>query len=127
MYSFYTFFFDLFTSQTGAYMDTFCWNSCTGLAAVPAPCVHFFAASCWPGKGAFPRRYRWEYVLFVVYIIRRISSENWKKELTSSQLFSNLRLARTGSIAKNNCQTSKQSRKLSWITPAHDRYLAYQD
>lgn len=87
MYRFYTFFFDLLASQTGAYMDTFCWNSCTGLAAVPAPCVHFFAASCWPGKGAFPRRYRWEYVLFVVYIIRRISSEKEKGTHVLSVVF----------------------------------------
>ncbi len=29
-------------------------------------------------------------MIFVVYMMRRISSENWKKELTSSQLFSQL-------------------------------------
>ena len=31
--------------------------------------------------------------LFVVYMMRRMSSENWKKELTSSQLFSQLLIA----------------------------------
>ena len=32
-------------------------------------------------------------MMFVVYMIRRISPENWKKELTSSQLFSQLLIA----------------------------------
>ena len=33
-------------------------------------------------------------MMFVVYMIRRMSSGNWKKELTSSQLFSQLLTAR---------------------------------
>ena len=32
-------------------------------------------------------------MMFVVYMIRRMSSGNWKKELTSSQLFSQLLMA----------------------------------
>src|SRR5699024_1550167 len=32
-------------------------------------------------------------IILVVYIILRISSENWKKELTSSQFFSQLLMA----------------------------------
>ncbi len=72
-------------------------------------CVHFFVTFWLARYSIFSRdmslgntlfvlvtfRY-WRFspsMMFVVYMIRRISSGNWKKGLTSSQLFSQLLMA----------------------------------